>query len=176
MGRNAKHTKVKLDHIHDLDMYEMIESGLRGGMCQVSRKHMKANNKYMASYNADLVSSYIMYLDANNLYGGGMSEKLPYADFQWSNDIRSAEDVMNYENGDHGYILEVDLHYPEHLHDSHCDYPLAPENTTVSADMVSEFSKCMCSHYHNGKPGVNDEAVENESQCKRHTQMCCQHP
>ena len=69
-----KNTKVKLDHIHDLDMYEMIESGLRGGMCQVPRKHMTANNRYMASCNADLVSSYIMYLDANNLYGGGMSE------------------------------------------------------------------------------------------------------
>ena len=66
-------------------------------MCQVSRKHMRANNKYMASYNADLVSSYIMYLDANNLYGGGMSEKLPYSEFEWSDDIQTAEDVLNYE-------------------------------------------------------------------------------
>ena len=74
MGCTAKNTKVKLGDTHDLDMYDMIESGLRGGMCPVSRKHMNVNNEYMASYNADLVSSYIMYLDANNLYGGGMSE------------------------------------------------------------------------------------------------------
>lgn len=153
-----KNTKVKLDHIHDLDMYEMIESGLRGGMCQVSRKHMKANNKYMASYNADLVSSYIMYLDANNLYGGGMSEKLPYSEFEWSDDIQTAEDVLNYENGDNGYFLEVDLGYPEHLHDLHSDYPLAPENLKVSADMVSDFSKDIYSKYHEGKP-VRDETV-----------------
>ena len=154
-----KKTKVKMDQLSDLDMYQMIETGLRGGMCQVSQKHMKANNKYMTNYNEDIITSYIMYLDANNLYGGGMSEKLPYADFQWSDDIRSTEDVLNYENGDYGYFLEVDLHYPEHLHDLHCDYPLAPENTTVSADMVSEFSKGIYSHYHAGKP-VKDEGVK----------------
>ena len=136
----------------------MIESGLRGGLCQVSRKHMKANNKYMASYNADLVSSYIMYLDANNLYGGGMSEKLPYSEFEWSDDIQTAEDVLNYENGDNGYFLEVDLGYPEHLHDLHLDYPLAPENLKVSADMVSDFSKDIYSKCHEGKP-VRDETV-----------------
>ena len=55
-------------------MYEMIENGLRGGMCQVSHKHVKANNKYMKSYNKDIVSSYIRYLDANNLYGIAMSK------------------------------------------------------------------------------------------------------
>ena len=58
--------------LYDLDMYEMIESGLRGGMCQVSKKHMNANNKYMTEYNMGIVSSYIIYLDANNLYGGAV--------------------------------------------------------------------------------------------------------
>ena len=67
-------TGVELEQIHDLDMYEMIESGLRGGMCQVSHKHIKANNKYMKSYNEDCISSYINYLDANNLYGQAMSQ------------------------------------------------------------------------------------------------------
>ena len=56
-------------------MYEMIEKGLRGGVCQVSRKHVTANNKYMKTYNKDVVSSYISYLDANNLYGVGMTQK-----------------------------------------------------------------------------------------------------
>ena len=100
-----------------------------------------------------------MYLDANNLYGGAMSEKLPYANFQWSNDIQNAEDVLKYDNGKSGYILEVDLHYPEHLHDPHSDYPLAPENTTVSADMVSNFSKDIYKDYHGGKD-VKDENVK----------------
>ena len=94
----------------------------------------------MSEYKHDVISSYIMYLDANNLYGGGMSEKLPYAGFEWSNDIQNTEDILKYDNGTHGYILEVDLEYPKELHDEHADYPLAPGNMKVSADMVSDFS------------------------------------
>ena len=86
-------TGVELNQIHDLDMYEMIESGLRGGMCQASHKHVKANNKYMKSYDEDVVSSYINYLDANNLYGLAMSQKLPYADLEWSDDIKNVDAI-----------------------------------------------------------------------------------
>ena len=152
-------TGVELEQIHDLEMYEMIEKGLRGGVCQVSRKHVTANNKYMKTYNKDVVSSYISYLDANNLYGVGMTQKLPYAYFQWSDDMHGAEDVLNYTNGDYGYILDVDLVYPKELHDLHADYPLAPENMCVSADMVSDFSKDIFRQYHNNKE-VNDETVK----------------
>ena len=152
-------TGVELDQIHDLDMYEMIENGLRGGMCQVSHKHIKANNKYMDSYNEDVVSSYINYLDANNLYGLAMSQKLPYGDLEWSNDINDTDDVMQYENGEHGYFLEVDLGYPTELHDLHSDYPLAPENMCVTSDMVSDFSKSIYKTYHKGKE-VKDETTK----------------
>ena len=120
-------TGVELEQIHDLEMYEMIEKGLRGGLCQVSHKHITANNKYMKTYNKDVVSSYINYLDANNLYGVAMSQKLPYADLQWSDDIYDEKDILNYDDGEHGFILEVDLQYPHELHNLHSDYPLAPE-------------------------------------------------
>ena len=152
-------TGVELDQIHDLDMYEMIEKGLRGGMCQVSHKRVKANNKYMKSYNKDVVSSYINYLDANNLYGLAMSQKLPYSDLEWSDDIQNTDDVMQYENGEHGYFLEVDLGYPKELHDLHSDYPLAPENMCVTSDMVSDFSKSIYKTYHKGKE-VKDPATK----------------
>ena len=152
-------TGIKLEQIHDLEMYEMIEKGLRGGVCQVSQKHITANNKYMKSYNKDDVSSYINYLDANNLYGVAMSQKLPYADLKWSNDIKSTEDILNYDNGEHGFILEVDLEYPCDLHNLHSDYPLAPEKMIVSADMVSIFSKGIYTKYHEGKE-VKDEKGE----------------
>ena len=62
----------------------------------------------------------IIYTDVEGL-------KLPYSELEWSDDIQTAEDVLNYENGDNGYFVEVDLGYPEHLHDLHSDYPLAPE-------------------------------------------------
>ena len=61
------------------------------------------------------------------------------------------DDVLKYDNGEHGYFLEVDLGYPTALHDTHADYPLAPENLKVSVDMVSEFSKNIYSLYHEGK-------------------------
>ena len=57
-----------------------------------------------------------------------LSEKLPCSDITWSDDIKTAEDVLNYDNGDHGYYLEVGLENPTELHDLHSDYPLAPES------------------------------------------------
>ena len=102
-------------------MYDMIEKGKRGGVCQVSSKYGKANNKYMKSYNQCIISSYLIYLDANNLYGLAMSMKLPYGDLHWCNDIQPTDDVMKYEGNGIGYLLEVDLHYPKHLHDLHID-------------------------------------------------------
>ena len=149
-------TNVELDQIHDLNMYEMIERGLRGGMCQVSHKNIKANNKYMTNYDKDVMSRYLMYLDANNLYGKAMSEKLPVCNFEWCNTL-DEDDILNYDNGDYGYILDVDLEYPEALHEYHSDYPLAPENMSIRPDMVSDFSKNIYKHYHKGKDYKSDE-------------------
>ena len=60
-----------------------------------------------------------------------MCMKLPYGNLKWSNDIETTDDVMKYEDNDVGYLLEVDLHYPKHLHDYHKDYPLAPQIMNV---------------------------------------------
>jgi hypothetical protein len=151
-----KKTKITLDLIHDQDMYEMIEKGKRGGVCQVSSKYAKANNKHMKDHDNDIISSYLTYLDANNLYGLAMCMKLPYANLHWCNDIQTTDDVMKYEDNDIGYLLEVDLHYPKHLHDYHKDYPLAPEIMNVKESMVSDVSKEIYKCYNNGKT-VKDE-------------------
>ena len=140
-------------------MYEMIERGLRGGMCQVSHKHVQANNKYRKSYNQYIISSYINYLYDNNLYGKGMSKPLPYEGFEWSNDINNTEDVLHYSCRKYCYFLEVDLEYPTELHDLHSDYPLAPESVCVTSDMVSDFSKSIYKKKHTGKC-VNDEKTQ----------------
>ena len=64
-------------------MILMIEKGIRGEICQSTYRHAKANNRYMKNYNKNIESSYIEYLDANNLYRWAMSQKLPVEDFKW---------------------------------------------------------------------------------------------
>ena len=60
----------------------MIEAGIRGGTCQSTHRYTKANNKYMKSYDKSTELSYLMYLDANNLYGWAMSKKIPVNGFK----------------------------------------------------------------------------------------------
>jgi hypothetical protein len=117
-----KMTKVKLELLTDYDMLLMIENGIRGGISPCCNRYGKANNKYMKNYDKTKESKYLMYLDANNLYGWAMSQFLPYGGFKWT-DVRNISDDSETE-----YILEVDLEYPKELHDKHKDLPLAPEN------------------------------------------------
>jgi len=71
-------------------MYEMIEKGLRGGMCQVSYKEARTNNKYMGEdYDAERPSKFINYLDANNLHGLATSMKLPIGTLKWMKKMRT---------------------------------------------------------------------------------------
>jgi hypothetical protein len=87
-------TGVEIYPLTDKDMYEMIEKGLRGGMCQVSHKEAKANNKYMMEdSDENKPSNYINYLDANNLYGLAMSMKLPTGKLKWIKKILMAANV-----------------------------------------------------------------------------------
>ena len=78
-----KKTGVKLELIMDYDMILMIENWIRGEICHATHRYAKANNKSMKNYNKNIESSYIEYLDANNLYGWTMSQELPVNDFKW---------------------------------------------------------------------------------------------
>ena len=79
-----KITKVNLELLSDIDMLLMVEKGVRGGVSMISNRYGKSNNKYMGkSFIDTMISTYIMYLDANNLYGGGMSKPLPTNGFKW---------------------------------------------------------------------------------------------
>ena len=77
-----KESKVELELLTDVDMLLMVEKGTRGGICQAIHRYAKANNKYMKNYDKNNESSYIEYLDANNLYGWAMSQKLPINGFR----------------------------------------------------------------------------------------------
>ena len=78
-----KKTNIELELLTDYDMLLMVEEGIRGGIRHSMHRYAKANNKYMKNYNKDEESSYIQYLDANNLYGWSMPKKLPVNGFRW---------------------------------------------------------------------------------------------
>ena len=112
-----KKNNIELELLTDYDMLLMIEEGIRGGTCHSIHRYAKANNKYMKNYNNNEVSSYIQYLDANNLYGWAMPKKLPVNGFKWTdNNIIIEEFIKNYnENDKKGYILEVEFKYTKKL-------------------------------------------------------------
>ena len=89
----------------------------------------------MKDYNKNKESSYIQYLDANNLYGMAMSEKLPVKGFKWMVDISGIDKnfVKSYnKNSSKGYVLKVDVDYPRELQNLHCDLPFLPEKMVVN--------------------------------------------
>ena len=118
-----KETGQELQLIHDYDMLMMFERGIRGGISHISKRYAEANNKHMKDYNPDKESTYIKYLDANNLYGWAMSQSLPTHGFKWMKDITKDKvmDILEKANhsmsnrGRKGYIFEVDLEYPSNL-------------------------------------------------------------
>ena len=127
-----KKTNVELELLTD---YDMIEEGIRGGICHAIQRYAKANNKYMKYYDKKKKSSYIQYLDANNLYGKAMTEKLPVKVFRWMDDFSKMDEgfVRGYDKNDNkGYILEVDVDYPNELQNLHSDLPFLPERMVIN--------------------------------------------
>ena len=134
-----KCTNVSLELITDPDMYLFIEKGLRGGISMVSHRHARANNPQMENYDPEQPTSFLQYLDANNLYGWAMSQPMPTRNFDW---VEFTEKLLDTPpDSSTGYFLEVDLEYPASLHTEHNDYPLAPEQMAVTKDMMSPYQQ-----------------------------------
>ena len=156
-----KITGQNLELLSDYDMLMMFECGIRGGITHISKRYSEANNKYMKSYDPEKKSTFIQYLDANNLYGWAMSQNLPTHGFKWMKDITLEKvyeilDKINFSMADNlkkGYIFEVDLEYPKNLWEKHNDYPLAPENIKVNGveKLICHFKprKNYVVHYRN---------------------------
>ena len=120
-----KYTQVDLELLTDYEMYLFFEQGIRGGISQCSNRYAKADE-----------NTQLMYIDANNLYGWALSQKLPQKDFEWmaSGEIENNLDYILNSDDETGYVLEVDLSFPRdlELHNKFNDLPLAPENRIPS--------------------------------------------
>ena len=91
-------------------------------------------------------STFISYLHMNNLHGWAMSEYLPYEGSKWLKNVKFVV-IWISEKSPIGYLLEVDLEYPDKLHELDNDYPLAPEKLVVSSDMLSKYCKKIADKY-----------------------------
>ena len=159
-----KEKRQDLELLKDYDLLMMFERGIRGGITHISKRYAEANNKYMKDYDQDKPSTYIQYLDANNLYGWAMSQKLPTHGFKWIDyDKSKVIQLLEKKDTNQGYIFEVDLEYPEKLWKSHNDYPLATEEIKVD-----NVEKLICSfksknhyviHYRNLKQYLQEGMI-----------------
>ena len=105
-----KHTGIQLELLTDYNKYLVIEKGMRGGISTEMKRYCKANNPYLQDYNPKEETTYIHYLDANNLYGWAMSQYLSVGNFSWVRTMPTEEQIMSWRSDrKRGFILEVDL-------------------------------------------------------------------
>ncbi|KAE9523791.1 hypothetical protein AGLY_015851 [Aphis glycines] len=156
-----KYTKVKLEKLTDYNMLLYFESSIRGGICQSVKRYAKANipNIEGLNYNPNKSISWITYLDCVNLYGKSMLTELPFKDFEWVDDLNI--DVTKIpDDSEVGYILEVDIDYPQYLHEKHNDFPFLPLNECPPNSKVKKLITTLSSkkkyilHYKNLKQAI----------------------
>jgi hypothetical protein len=140
-----KYTKVEPELLTDPDMLYMILEGIRGGLSGIMTRYMEANNKYMINYDPKKESSYLVPVDANNLYGDAMSFSLPYNKYKWCNkeelDYLSKNLLEIPDDNSIGYHIRCDINYPKELHNSHNDYPFFPEHKVITKKYLSPYQK-----------------------------------
>ena len=141
--QHSKLILVNLELITDYDVLLMIGKGIRGGIGQATHRYAKANDKYIKNYDKNNESSYLKYLDANNLYGLAMYQKLPINGFKWVKYLSKFNEdfIKKYdEDSNSGYFLEVDVEYLKTLFNSHKNLPFLAERKKVE-----KVEKLICS-------------------------------
>ena len=143
-------TKCELELIADPEMFLMLDQGLRGGVSMITHRFARANNPEMGDlYDPELPLSYIVYLDANNLYGWAMSQPLPITGVKWLKErewCRIDWELLA-DDSAVGYFIECDLSYPANLHDAHNDLPLGAEKLFLKHEMLNEHQLRILRHY-----------------------------
>ena len=147
-----------LELLTDIDMLLIAKNGIRVGICQAIHRYAVVNNKYMKNYDKNIKSSYLTYLDANNLYRWAISQKPPVIGFEWVKKLCKFDErvVKNYdENSVKGYFLEVDVEYPKNLFRLHSDLPFLPERKKTG-----KCNKLVCDIYDKKNRVVHVKALK----------------
>uniref|UniRef100_A0A6P7GY74 Uncharacterized protein LOC114344439 n=1 Tax=Diabrotica virgifera virgifera TaxID=50390 RepID=A0A6P7GY74_DIAVI len=125
-----RYTNIELQLLTDIDMVHFFKKAIRGGVATCINRMAHSNNRLLSNFDPQKAETYIMYLDGTNLYGAAMSQPLPWKNFKWLSDQEIEQfNVFDIDdNGEKGYMLEVDLHYPPNIHEQHNDLPFCPES------------------------------------------------
>ena len=151
---------------------DMAENLIRGGIASVFEKRLNsANNKFVKNYDPKQPNTFLFMIDANNLYGGIMEKfPLPLNSFEFNDQVTIAEILNTSRESKIGYILDVDLLYPDHLHEAHSDYPLAPTKEVVSKMWLRELQLDMLKKMNiSDKVGTTPKLIQNFFPKKNYT-------
>ena len=148
-----KMTKVKIELFTEMAMHDFIEKAKRGGIAMVVHRHFKANNPNMEdAFDIFQPTTWISYVDANNLYGWAMSQFLPIGNYKW---VASREYLKNNPkmqkkylemilktgaDASRGFFLMINSHFPLKTHNYLRDLPPAVENVAVKKDMLCPYN------------------------------------
>ena len=139
LSAGLKMTNATIDLIEDVDMHLFVEAGMRGGVACISKRLAETSDDD-DEVDEDGFRDFLLYLDANNLYGWAMSQRLPTGNYRWLTEKEVQEFNLDAWTDDDasGCLLEVDLECPDELHDLLADYPPAPEKKNITYEMLSD--------------------------------------
>ena len=142
-----KTCQPEIELLTDRLILEMAEKMIRGGLSSIYSSSLEiANNTLLPNFDSSKEVSSIIYIDANNLYGGIMLHfPLPLNQFELIEDVALETILQTDDEGDVGFIVEVDLEYPDALHDEHADYPLIPDKEPIDTLELSDYQTTLIS-------------------------------
>lgn len=183
-----KLSNAELELITDTEQYNFVEKGMRGGISQISHHYAKVNNEKCPDYDSNQPRTEIKYYDAVNLYGYAMSQPFPTGDFKWRYyddyhtqpsseqtyehrkenwkcaDYWTKKTLEHADDNNVGFFLEVDIEYPDQLHDKHNDYSLCPKKITLKDTGHSQFFR----QRHDMAPENSEKLVPNLNNKERY--------
>ena len=141
-----KESGCKIELISDIDMLHWIKSNIRGGLSYVNTRFIDVEAERQERVKRGQKPHFsLLYVDANNLYGAAMRFPMPVGDYKWLKKKERESVLKNINtlstNDTTGYIFEVTLRYPKHLHKKHSSFPLAPHQLEITDEMLSDYAR-----------------------------------